>query len=205
MTINEVAANPMTVSIAVTLPDGPELVVRPLIKNDDERLGNFLSGLSQTTNSLYQPHPLTREAAKDLCKNLDYTKQLPFIAVTTAGEIVAYFLFDFRYAEHEISRYRKYGIEVDPAKDCRFAPVVADKYQGHGVGKSVFRELLPILNHLPLRSLILSGGTQEGNKQAIAFYKKIGFKLMGEFKENNMRNYDMMLVLREYDQLFLKT
>jgi len=196
MTISDIAANPLIASTTATLANGLELAVRPLLKSDKVRFGEFLSSLSPATNLLYQPHPLNIQAAHTICENLDYTAQLPFIAVTRAGYIVSYFLFDFTYSQHESVRYQTYGITLDPSLDCRFAPVVADKYQGQGVGKTVFKGLLPILKKLPLRSLILSGGTQEGNRQAINFYEKIGFRLMGEFDENNMRNYDMRLTLQ---------
>lgn len=172
MTIAEITADPMIASVSVTLPNGLELEVRPLIISDQEAFGEFLSGLSSATNQLYQPHPLTKEAARDMCENLDYTSQLPFVTVTNEGKIVAYFLFDFRPSTPEINRYKQYGMDIDSTKDCRFAPVVADAYQGQGLGKVIFQSILPILRRLPLRSLILSGGTQEGNKQAINFYEK---------------------------------
>lgn len=195
MTILDIITNPSIASAKSTLPNGSEFTIRPLIMSDEEKFGEFLSSLSPATNQLYQPHPLNKEAARYICKNLDYTTQLPFVVESSTGSIIAYFLFDFRYSEPEAIRYKKYGIALNPVKDCRFAPVVADAYQGQGIGKSAFKELLPILRQLSFRSLILSGGTQERNKRAITFYEKIGFKLMGEFEENNMRNYDMMLLL----------
>lgn len=195
MTIQDITASPLLASSTVTLADGLALVMRPLLKSDREKFGEFLSSLSLATNRLYQPHPLTSEAAQTICENLDYTAQLPYVAVTPNGTITAYFLFDFQHSEPEFARYKGYGVTIDSTQDCRFAPVVADAYQGKGLGAAVFKALLPILRELSLRSLILSGGTQEGNERAIAFYKKIGFTLMGEFEENNMLNYDMRLIL----------
>lgn len=195
MTIADITTDPLLASTAISLSNGLELTVRPLLKNDQDMFGAFLSGLSPATNSLYQPHPLTVDAAREICQNLNYANQLPFVAVTNKGEIAAYFLFSFEYSELEAIRYKGYGIAIDFSKDCRFAPVVADAYQGKGLGGSVFKALLPIIRQLPLHSLLLSGGTWERNKRAIAFYEKNGFKLVGEFEENTKRNFDMMLIV----------
>jgi diamine N-acetyltransferase len=44
------------------------------------------------------------------------------------------------------------------------------------------------------RRILLWGGVQAGNEQALRFYHRHGFRILGEFEYHGM-NYDMVLEL----------
>ena len=54
--------------------------------------------------------------------------------------------------------------------------------------------VLPELRITPARSLVLLGGVQASNEQALAFYRRLGFKEVGGYTSaDGAQNIDMRL------------
>jgi diamine N-acetyltransferase len=194
MNRQELVNNPLSIQKTLILPSGEHITFRPLLSSDSEIFGKFLEWLSEDTNKRFQPHPLTMQSARDICGKLDYQQSLPLIALNDHNEITAYFILEFAFPDN-VKRYQTYGILISKEDDCRLAPVVADEYQNTGVGSIVMKQTLIVAALLDIHHIVLHGGTQATNTQAIHFYEKFGFKKVGEFEENNMTNFDMVTSL----------
>jgi GNAT superfamily N-acetyltransferase len=195
MSSEEMQENPSHFARILYLSDGEKFTFRLLLPSDSESFGNFLEGLTPEIRKRFAPHPLTPDEAKKICQTLKYSEILRFITVNIKREIVGYFILSFPFREEEISRYENYGLTIIDGKDVRIAPVIADAYQNKGLGSLMMKETIDVARHLELRYLVLWGGTQATNDRAIHFYNKFGFKKVGEFKKNDMNNFDMYMEL----------
>ncbi|MEI6088454.1 MAG: GNAT family N-acetyltransferase, partial [Bacteroidota bacterium] len=83
-----------------------------------------------------------------------------------------------------------YGLNLDSNSDCTFAPSVDDRWQKLGIGKKMFEFILSDLKTRKIKRVILWGGVQATNENAIHYYLKNEFRILGEF-EYNGNNYDM--------------
>lgn len=177
--------------------DGEHLIFRSLSDADADVLGAFLEGLSPETARRFRPHPLSREAAGDVCRQAGTGNAVRLIAANPDGNrIVAYFVVEFTIPENERERYRQYGFLLSDERDCRIAPAVADAYQNVGLGSQMMRWTLDLIGRLGRSRVVLFGGTQASNARAIHFYEKFGFMRAGTFEEKGLDNIDMALTLR---------
>ncbi|KAF0240536.1 MAG: N-acetyltransferase, partial [Chitinophagaceae bacterium] len=81
---------------------------------------------------------------------------------------------------------------LDQLTDCCFAPSVADNWQNQGVGNALFDFVLEQVLFIGFSRIILWGGVQASNENAIQYYKKLGFETLGSFEYQGL-NYDMIL------------
>jgi len=75
--------------------------------------------------------------------------------------------------------------------DCTYTPSVADDWQSQRIGNSLFLYILKNLQSSGIKRTILWGGIQSDNEKAVNFYKKNGFRILGE-SEYNGPNHDMI-------------
>jgi len=96
--------------------------------------------------------------------------------------------------EDVIEQYKKYKIILDANKTIRFEPILADSYQGIGVGNLIFPFVKDIAKSFNKNCIILHGGVLTRNTRAVNYYLKQGFVKVGEYmnSEKNM-TVDMML------------
>ena len=164
-----------------------------LQQNDRDALGRFFTGLSSATRSRFGPHPLNTEHAAKLCYALDEDPAGRFVLYSDDA-ICGYFIVDPVLPGHEVERYMNYGIALESGKDCMFAPCMADRFQGRGLGNAVMPFLLKHCRDKRYRSMVLLGGTQESNERALKFYQRWGFRPLGTFM-TSVSNIDMQLML----------
>lgn len=88
----------------------------------------------------------------------------------SAGEIIA-----------EIHSYT-WGIAKFSHVTSELTIAVAPDFQGQGVGKAIFVQLLETVEQTRPDILRVELAAQESNQRAIAFYKKIGFVEEGRFE-----------------------
>jgi GNAT superfamily N-acetyltransferase len=163
-------------------------VLRRLAACDAPALFEFFESLGPASKRRFQPHPLTSEAARDLCVSSP-SSTLRWV-VAEHGVIVAYFILDAQVSPHEVGRYRDHGIELEAGKDFMFAPAVTDRLQNEGMASEAMPHLLALARAAGARSLVLMGGTQATNPRAIAFYEKFSFKRCGGY-QTEVFNHDM--------------
>lgn len=187
-------------STVMRLRNGREAVVRPLKKDDVRVLGDLFCGLSEHTRSTYGPHPFDRDTAAELCAAVDDRRIVRFVAVLNDGtpeaEIVAYMILSREIWQGDRDRY---GNTLPWDSTACFAPVVADAYQGQGLGTEMGRHVLACARALELSHVILMGGVLDENPRARRVYEKLGFQpvrsFWTEFGGKRRLNHDMVIAL----------
>jgi GNAT superfamily N-acetyltransferase len=174
----------------VTLKNQRPVLIRRLITDDFAELLEYLNHLSSETILRFGPHSFDFQTLTNLYQNSD--EHYGYLAqdIETSA-IIAYSIIKTGYLEHDSFRLRSYGLLPDEKTDCTFAPSVADKWQGIGLGNCMFNYILTDLKALNIKRIILWGGVQCSNEKAVKFYLRNGFRILGEF-EYNGRNYDMV-------------
>jgi len=185
-------------TIKTQLPTGERLTLRPLQPEDSIRFGDYLCGLSEMTRAFYGPHPFNRETADAICASLNHSDVLRMTAtLSDSGEerTIAYALLKLGVLAADAQRYERLGRPLNADTDATLAPSVADDFQSKGVGSLVMNHLLHAAGILGRTRIVLWGGVQARNARAIHFYTKWGFHKVGEFYDNELDNYDMILDL----------
>jgi diamine N-acetyltransferase len=166
-----------------------QVFLRRLNSNDLDSLFDYLQNLSTETKRRFGPHKFDRQSIIDF---YDLDTNLGYVAHTVeAKEIIAYSIIKIGYLEHDRNRLESYGMTLDNKTDCTFAPSVADLWQSCGVGNNLFHFILADLTTMEIERIILWGGVQIDNEKAVNYYKKNGFKTIGQFAYNG-ENYDMI-------------
>ncbi|MET7644270.1 GNAT family N-acetyltransferase [Streptomyces sp. NPDC005426] len=196
LTLTEVADDPLLLTRRLALNDAPEVVFRPLVRTDADRLAEFLAGLSHESRRLSTFDGYGLATAQELCDAIArYDKLRLVLEEVPSGRIVGLLEFSLDLPPGDLARYREAGIRLGPA-DCRFGPTLADDYQGRGVGTRVFPLVADVARRFGRRRIILWGGVLADNPRAIRFYRKNGFHSVGSFTgADGLRSLDMMLNL----------
>lgn len=175
----------------ITPKDNRQVYLRKLQSKDFDKLFIYLQHLSEYTKKRFGPHLFDRRSIIDVYSNTNFYSGYIAIDIESA-DIIAYAIIKMGYLEHDALRLQSYGVMLSSKTDCTFAPSVADAWQGYGVGNSLFQFILSDLKATDVKRIILWGGVQIGNEKAVNYYKRNGFKTLGQFYYNG-ENYDMVL------------
>lgn len=166
------------------------MTLRPLNSSDENRLFDYFHFLSPLTKSRYGPHPFDWETITALCRG-GYKDYKSYVMVNGEQSFVAYSVVKKGYLEDEVPRLSKYSMPLDHEHDFTLAPSVADDYQSKGLGSLMLKLLFKELHRLKAQKVVLWGGVQESNQQAVQFYLKHGFRTLGYFQHHG-KNLDMV-------------
>ncbi len=166
---------PPTVSLdpePVTLKDGTQIVIRPIHPDDAADLQDAFQRLSMESiylRFLSVKKELTDEEARIL-SSVDYTSRMAFVAICMENE-------------HEIvvgvSRYAL--LDADDPEMAESAVVVADEYQGRGIGKLLLRRLVSYARAKGIH--YLCGNMQIGNNRMLELVRRSGLPHQTRFVE----------------------
>lgn len=163
---------------------------RRLTGADYDKLAHYLLQLSPETKKRFGPHPFDKAAVSHFYQTNPYNTG--YIAEDTSeGSIVAYAVIRLGYLEHDADRLRSFGLAPDHFTDVTYAPSVADRWQGLGIGYHLVQFIEAELKIIGRQRVILWGGVQQENENAVRYYLKNGFIILGTF-EYNGPNYDMV-------------
>ncbi|MBQ1782735.1 MAG: GNAT family N-acetyltransferase [Gammaproteobacteria bacterium] len=167
------------------------VVIRRLQTTDNSALLRYFCALSHLTRSRFGPHPFDKQTVTAIC-NHSYDQLQGWIGIDPASDrIIAYLVVKPGYLHFEEERYRSYGLLLNHDQDYTLAPSVADDWQSSGVGSVLMAHVLSELEQRGQGQIVLWGGVQAGNTRACQFYRKFGFRQLGEFEHNGL-NYDMI-------------
>jgi acetyltransferase len=149
------------------LKDGSEVILRPIRPEDEPMELEFIKGLS-TETSRYRFFQIIKDLPHDalvrFC-NIDYDREMAFIAETTDT--------DSDRIPHRI----EIGVSrliLDPnEKHGEFAVVIADKFQGKGLGTKLVDMLIEVARDKEVESIY--GVIMSGNMAMIRLCEKLGF------------------------------
>lgn len=165
------------------------VVLRKLDATDLNNLFDYLQNLSDETKARFGPHKFDQQSIINFY-NTD--KNIGYVAFKEdTNELMAYSVLKIGYLEHDCFRLESYGLTLSHNRDGTFAPSVKEAWQSCGIGNNLFQFILSDIANMKLDRLILWGGVQCTNEKAVNFYKKNGFKTLGQFTYNG-ENYDMI-------------
>lgn len=174
----------------IELKNNKQLLVRLLTGTDHDKLTHYLLQLSPETKKRFEPHPFDKAAVSHFYQANPFNHG--YIAEDTGdGSIVAYAVIRLGYLEHDGDRLRSFGFAPDHFTDVTYAPSVADHWQGLGIGYHLLQFIEEELKTMERQRIILWGGVQQENENAVRYYLKNGFIILGAF-EYNGSNYDMV-------------
>lgn len=170
--------------------DPKQVFIEGYQAKDCANLHSYLNLLSDESKKRFAPHPVDKDSITDIFKNSSYSGFVAKDFITS--KIIGYSIIRTNIFDYEFKRFQEYGITLNDKYDCSYAPSVADEWQGKGIGTALFRFILKdlMLKNVQKR-IILWGGVQKDNNIAIGFYKRNGFRVLGEF-EYQGKNYDMI-------------
>jgi diamine N-acetyltransferase len=179
--------------LIVQTKNNKEVFLSGIGPNNLDALLQYLAGLGDTTRNRFGPHPFDKAAVINFYNNTELHRG--FAAFDTAtGHIIAYAIIKAGYLQHDSQRLESYGIILNSLTDCTFAPSVADDWQGLGIGNSLFHFILSVLKPQGFERIILWGGVQADNTNAVNYYTKNGFVKLGQFDYYGL-NYDMVYTI----------
>jgi acetyltransferase len=147
------------------MPDGITLTVRPIRPEDAQIEQAFVRGLSDESRYfrfMQAVHELTQEMLVRFTQ-IDYDREMALIAVveTDAGSEL----------QVAVARYTAYP----DRHSCEFAIVVADDWQGRGIGTHLMHSLMQVAKSRGID--LMEGEIIAGNTHMLGLMDRLGFKV----------------------------
>ena len=148
----------------VQLPDGTDLVIRPIRPEDAQMEQEFVRGLSEQTKYFRFMQALKELTPEMLVRftQIDYDREMALIGVV-GGET----------GEEEVGVVRYMARLGEDT--CEFAIVVADRWRQRGIGSRLMRSLMQNARERGLR--IMEGEVLSANTRMLALVKSLGFRV----------------------------
>jgi len=147
----------------VALRNGEQVTVRPLLKDDTDRLASFYAAVPGRDIRFYYPHPLDREHAVANARKADNPYEVVLVLETADDSIAGYAWYRWREADAEKTHF---GICVRP------------DYQGVGAGATLMTRLMEVAEEEGPPVMCLT--VQLANERAVVLYRKMGFNVVRE-------------------------
>ncbi len=145
------------------LPDGTDIVIRPIRPEDAELEQEFVRNLSKESRYMRFMQAL-RELTPDMLvrmTQIDYDREIAFVAMVKQ---------DGKEVEMGVSRY---AINPDKAS-CEFALVIADNFQNRGLGNLLMQLLIDTARSKGLR--YIDGEVLAHNTSMLKLMQRLGFE-----------------------------
>ncbi len=146
------------------LPDGRDVIIRPIRPEDAEIEQDFVRGLSDEAKYfrfMHAVHELTPEMLVRFTQ-IDYDREMALIAVTAE---------DGHEVEHGVVRY----VMNPDQNSCEFALVISDEFQGHGIGQRMLKRLMEIARSRGLD--MMEGEVLTANHRMLELVKSMDFQV----------------------------
>lgn len=147
----------------VTLKNGKEVTIRPLLPEDGEALAAFYASVPQEDYRFYCPHPLDREHALANAAKAFSPLEVVLVLEPEPGRIGGYAWYRWKAPNAERSTF---GICVGRA------------LQGTGAGRALMKRLMEIAAEVGPPIMCLT--VQKANPRAVALYQSMGFRIVRE-------------------------
>lgn len=179
MTASRLAPSPAP-QWSQALRDGSRVRIRPIAPSDRARERSFIEGLSDQARrqrflgQLRSPG----ERLLDSLVNIDPLREAALVAVVAEGE------------DERIVGAARFG--ADPGMDgCECAVVVADQWQGRGLGTALMRRLRDIARTRGLRRMYSVDLAENADMRELALH--LGFRVRAEPGDASLVVYESSL------------
>jgi len=146
------------------LPDGTDMVIRPIRPEDAEIEQTFIRKLSQKAKYYRFMQPITELSPQMLARftQIDYDREMALVAVViVVGQ----------ETEIGVARY----ITNPDGKSCEFAIVIADEWQQQGIAHRLMKQLIETARSRALQ--IMEGDVLAENREMLNLVSKLGFRI----------------------------
>jgi len=149
-----------SVAESIVLHDGSPVDLMPIEPSDEQRLARFHHGLSPDTirGRFFYVHPELTDAELRRFTHVDHIDREAIVAVAD-GEIIAVARFD----------------RIDESTAAEVAFVVADSWQGRGLGAALLSRLATRARQLGVTCLVAE--TLADNRKMLAVFHHAGFPI----------------------------
>lgn len=154
----------------IHLADGTALEVRPIEEADADGLVRFHGRLSDETTYLrfFAVHPVLHADEVERFTHVDHRRREAVVALLD-GEIVA------------VARFDRLGDDGDEAE---VAFVVADEFQGRGIGTGLLHELVRRARALGIRLFVAE--TLPHNRRMLTVFRHAGLPVRTRFEDGTV-------------------
>jgi acetyltransferase len=164
----------------VQLPDGTDIIIRPIRPEDAEIEQQFIRELSSEAKYFRFMSSL-QELTPDMLvrfTQIDYHNEMALIAVRHTGNV-----------EEEIGVAR-YVTNLDK-KSCEFALVVSDQWQRKGIGHYLMQKLMEIARDRGLERM--QGEVLRNNFKMLELIKNLNFQMQNHPEDINIKQVETEL------------
>jgi len=153
---------PGELQATLRLPGGEWVKIRPIRPEDAAMEQAFVEGLSRETSRLRFQSSLTSLTPSMLARftQIDYDREMALVAVREEGGV-----------EREIAVCRY--ITLPDGRSCEYAIVIADEWQGRGLGRRMMAALIDVARARGLKTMI--GWVLAGNAPMLRLCAELGF------------------------------
>ncbi len=156
------------------LPNGSDVVIRPIRPEDAELTQSFVRSLSEETK-YFRYMDAVRELSHAMLVRLtqiDYTREMALLATTEQ---------DGKEVELGVARY---AINPD-GESCEFALVVNDQWQKQGIGHKLMDVLMDVARSKGLR--VMDGEVLKTNRRMLKLSESLGFRIEAHPEDDGIR------------------
>jgi acetyltransferase len=143
---------------------GAPVTIRPLRPDDESIELEFVTGLSDASRYnrlLGGAIKISDEYIRRLTR-IDWSHEAAFAAITMLGD---------RESIIGVARY----VATDAGEDCEFALVLADAWQGRGIGRRMLEKLIAVAARRGIKRM--HGDILSTNARMLSLVRKLGFNL----------------------------
>ncbi|RME24005.1 MAG: GNAT family N-acetyltransferase [Deltaproteobacteria bacterium] len=178
------------------LTDGSEVWLRPMRRDDRDRLYNFFRKLPLRDRRYFKHDVTQREVITNWCRNLDYDQVLPILAVKKVND-------HEKVVADATLHMERHGWSTHVAK---IRMVIEPRLRNKGLGKALLRELH---DRAVLRGIQkIQAEVRDDDRDAMALLKRLGFKKEAVLKKHIMdtsgRLHDMIIFYNDLSDLWKK-
>jgi acetyltransferase len=176
---------PAHLSMQIQLNDGTDIVIRPIRPEDAEMEAEFVRNLSNEAKYFRFMNALQELSQEMLVRltQIDYYNEMALIAVRPHSAAPN------EASEEQIGVVR-YTTNLDQ-KSCEFALVVADAWQGRGIGHQLMQKLMEIARDRGLERM--DGQVLSSNSRMLNLMKSLGFRIEQDPEENSIKRVEIGL------------
>jgi acetyltransferase len=148
------------------LPDGRDVIIRPIRPEDADLELAFVDGLSPESRYYRFMYRMDKLSPRMLARftQIDYDREMALIVV-----------LDEHGQEEQMLAVARYVTNPD-GQSCEFALTVADSMQRQGVGRQLMQSLMNAARDRGLE--IMEGDVLAANRKMLRFCEELGFRLV---------------------------
>ncbi|AHF04470.1 acetyl-CoA synthetase [Marichromatium purpuratum 984] len=158
----------------VQLPDGRDLVIRPIRPEDAEMEQDFVRGLSEQTKYFRFMQAIKELTPEMLVRftQIDYDREIALIGVLE---------HEGKEVQVGVARY----MTRPGGEACEFAIVVSDQWRNMGIGARLMRSLMQNARRRGFR--VMDGEVLSANNRMLALVKSLGFRIVNDPQDMSVK------------------